>query len=141
MEQFALIQGRLGRLAYGTQLAVLLAPLYVVHPLAASSQWWYVVLATLLIIVCTGLAALLAVRRLHDVGVSGWYALVLLVPVLNLPGLLLLLLLPSKPGQNRWGVAPLQQVRSTVLRFNPSRFRLVLPRHAKLGRVQARSAS
>lgn len=46
------------------------------------------------------------VRRLHDTGRSGLWLLVSLVPVLGALALLVLSLLDSQPGTNRWGVSP-----------------------------------
>lgn len=45
------------------------------------------------------------VRRLHDSGRSGWFALLLFVPLLNLLSLVFLCL-PSTPGPNRFGPTP-----------------------------------
>ena len=47
----------------------------------------------------------LFVRRLHDVGRSGWWWLIALVPFGALV-LLIFLLLESTPGPNRWGAPP-----------------------------------
>lgn len=48
------------------------------------------------------------VRRLHDVGKSGWWLLIALVPI---AGLLLLwwFIQPSQPGNNQYGANPLGQ--------------------------------
>ena len=128
------LEGRSERLTYGIQLALLLTPLVVIHPLADTSNWWYLGLVVLLIFLCTGSAALLAVRRCHALGLSGWPSLILIVPVWNLPGLLRLLLLPGTPGQNRWGQAPLPDPRPTILQFNLGRFRLAVSRRVRSGK-------
>lgn len=57
-------------------------------------------LATLL----PGLAA--AVRRLHDVGKSGWFILIALIPLIGSIWLLVLLCTDSKPGPNEYGPNP-----------------------------------
>jgi uncharacterized membrane protein YhaH (DUF805 family) len=101
-----------------------LIPLELVHPPVYTTNWLHSGLVALLIVICTGSAALLAVRRLHDIGLSGWYALVLVVPVLNLPPLLLLLVLPSKPRENKWGLVPLPYPRPTIPQFTLGDFRL-----------------
>lgn len=46
------------------------------------------------------------VRRLHDLGMSGWLALVLLLPTIGKIGLALLALIPSSMKANRWGPIP-----------------------------------
>lgn len=51
-----------------------------------------------------GLAAL--VRRLHDVGYTGWLALLMLVPLLGFIALLVLAVLPSEPRPNKYGPVP-----------------------------------
>jgi uncharacterized membrane protein YhaH (DUF805 family) len=58
------------------------------------------VLATLL----PGLG--LAVRRQHDIGLSGWYSLFVLIPSLGSLVLLAFSLIPSQKRDNKWGPAP-----------------------------------
>jgi len=57
-------------------------------------------LATLL----PGLAV--AVRRLHDVGKSGWFLLVGLIPLIGGIWLLVLMATDSQPGSNEYGPNP-----------------------------------
>jgi len=57
-----------------------------------------------LIIVLPNLAVL--VRRLHDIGKSGWYLFAVLIPVIGFFWLLILLLTDSTPGENEYGVNP-----------------------------------
>ena len=58
-----------------------------------------------------GLAVLLpglavAVRRLHDVGKSGWMLLIVLIPLIGAIWLLVLLCTDGQPGSNKWGENP-----------------------------------
>ena len=46
------------------------------------------------------------VRRLHDVGKSGWWLLIGLVPVLGILYLLYLAAQDSQPSTNAWGANP-----------------------------------
>ncbi len=46
------------------------------------------------------------VRRLHDVGKSGWMYLIGLVPIVGTIWLLVLFCTDSQPGRNRWGDNP-----------------------------------
>jgi len=46
------------------------------------------------------------VRRLHDTGRSGWWALVGIVPLLGGLVLLVFMVLDSEPGSNRFGPNP-----------------------------------
>ncbi|WP_066053930.1 DUF805 domain-containing protein [Robertmurraya korlensis] len=58
-----------------------------------------------------GLAVLLpsiavSVRRLHDIGRSGWWMLLSLIPVIGLIVLLVFAVLDSQPGENKYGPNP-----------------------------------
>lgn len=46
------------------------------------------------------------VRRLHDVGKSGWMLLIVLIPIIGVIWLLVLLARDSDPGDNRYGPNP-----------------------------------
>lgn len=48
----------------------------------------------------------IAVRRLHDVGKSGWYYLIILIPLVGSIWLLVLLCTDSEHGTNKWGDNP-----------------------------------
>ena len=47
-----------------------------------------------------------AVRRLHDVGKSGWMILISLIPLIGTIWLLVLLVTDSNPGENEYGQNP-----------------------------------
>ncbi len=47
-----------------------------------------------------------AVRRLHDVGKSGWMLLIALIPLIGAIWLLVLYLTDSNPGENKYGPNP-----------------------------------
>ncbi len=46
------------------------------------------------------------VRRLHDIGKSGWWYLIVLIPLIGGIWLLILLLQDSQPATNAWGPNP-----------------------------------
>jgi uncharacterized membrane protein YhaH (DUF805 family) len=46
------------------------------------------------------------VRRLHDVGKSGWMILIALIPIIGAIWLLVLMVTDSNPGENQYGVNP-----------------------------------
>lgn len=46
------------------------------------------------------------VRRLHDIGYSGWWLFIVLVPVIGLIVFLILTLEDSQPGENQYGPNP-----------------------------------
>jgi uncharacterized membrane protein YhaH (DUF805 family) len=57
-----------------------------------------------LVVLIPGLA--LGVRRLHDVGKSGWMYLVGLIPLIGAIWLIVLWATDSQPGENKWGSNP-----------------------------------
>jgi len=46
------------------------------------------------------------VRRLHDIGKSGWMLLVALIPIVGSIWLLVLLVTDGTPGENEYGINP-----------------------------------
>ena len=50
------------------------------------------------------------VRRLHDVGKSGWFFLIILIPLIGFIWLLILLFRDSQQGENKWGPSPKEAV-------------------------------
>lgn len=46
------------------------------------------------------------VRRLHDIGKSGWMILIALIPIVGIIWLIVLLCKDSEPGSNNWGDNP-----------------------------------
>jgi uncharacterized membrane protein YhaH (DUF805 family) len=63
----------------------------------------FYVLYTLAVFI-PGLAV--AVRRLHDVGKSGWMILIALIPLIGVIWLLVLMVTDSNPGKNQYGPNP-----------------------------------
>ena len=46
------------------------------------------------------------VRRLHDIGKSGWMLLVGLIPIVGTIWMFILLITDSQPGENEYGLNP-----------------------------------
>ena len=69
-----------------------------------SIEYGYVYFAYALFTFLPGLAVL--VRRLHDVGKSGWMFLVILIPIAGAIWLLVLLFTDSQFGDNKYGPNP-----------------------------------
>ena len=46
------------------------------------------------------------IRRLHDVGKSGWFLLISLIPLVGVIWLIVLLASKSNPGENQYGAEP-----------------------------------
>lgn len=65
-------------------------------------------LATLL----PGLAV--AVRRLHDIGKSGWFLLIGLIPLIGGIWLLVLMCTDSQPGSNEYGANPKENTEPSM---------------------------
>ncbi len=51
-------------------------------------------------------AIAVTIRRLHDTGRSGWWILILLVPVVGCIVLLVFMVLEGQPGDNQYGPSP-----------------------------------
>lgn len=58
----------------------------------------------ILAVLVPGLAV--SVRRMHDIGKSGWMILIGLIPIIGYIWLLILCCFDSQPGENRYGVNP-----------------------------------
>ena len=80
-----------------------------------SEYWWWTLMMIIasfipLVNIVVGLGGLIpsiavAVRRLHDTGRSGWWLLLVLVPLVNLV-LLYFYIQDSEPGTNEYGPNP-----------------------------------
>ncbi len=46
------------------------------------------------------------VRRLHDIGKSGWWYFIILIPVVGVIWLIILLATDGEPGENQYGLNP-----------------------------------
>lgn len=57
-----------------------------------------------LVLLIPGLAV--CVRRLHDVGKSGWMLLIVFIPIVGAIWLLVLMVTDSNPGENQYGPNP-----------------------------------
>jgi uncharacterized membrane protein YhaH (DUF805 family) len=64
----------------------------------------YVFMVYNLFVIIPSLAV--SVRRMHDIGKSGWMILVGLIPIIGGIWLLVLFVMDSKPGDNNWGANP-----------------------------------
>lgn len=54
-----------------------------------------------------------SIRRIHDIGRSGWWVVIGLVPVVGAIVLLIFALLDSQPGENQYGPSPKAAAPST----------------------------
>ncbi|MCE3604758.1 DUF805 domain-containing protein [Massilia sp. P8910] len=104
------LNGRIGRVRYLVYVSLLtsllvgatvlmVAALLPVGPLTSS-------LALLMLIPLLGMLAVMARRRLNDLGRSGWWCVLGLVPFVNLVVGLWPLLEAGNPGENAYGLPP-----------------------------------
>ena len=56
----------------------------------------------------------LYVRRLHDIGKSGWFLLILLLPLINIFGFFYLAFKNGEDKDNMYGKKPLKEIRYPV---------------------------
>ena len=71
-----------------------------------SLPYGYMYLLYVLAVFIPGLAV--TVRRLHDIGKSGWMFLIVLIPIIGPIWLLVLFCTDSQQGSNKWGENPKQ---------------------------------
>ncbi len=87
-------------------LAILHAVLRAVSDLYVRTQPIMLLFLAIFIIIYTVFIYTMAIRRLHDLGMSGWYALVLLVPFVGFIFGLYLLVAPGQAIPNEYGNIP-----------------------------------
>lgn len=110
-----LFEGRMGRMEYFlTQL--LLSLIFLLATVAflailffSAGPGWGVFVGAILIFGALGLLSLpfslgITVRRLHDVGASGWFVLLTFVPMVNFIMWVALLFIPGNVGANAYGM-------------------------------------
>lgn len=112
------VEGRLGRMRYIAWSMVLMfamTPAMLIGMLALQSS---LVLGGLLMAVTGVVAAVMAiqfsVKRLHDIGWSGWLLLITLIPVLGSIFQFLIFVLPGSTSSNRYGAVP--PINSTAVK-------------------------
>lgn len=113
-EMFFTMQGRLNRkpfLLRGLGLGILSLILSSVMGGLAETSYTVLHLVSLLmlplILVCAAGSLTLIIRRWHDLGKSGWFTLLLLIPLLNFLVMLYLWFVRGTAGPNAYGEDPL----------------------------------
>ena len=71
---------------------------------AIPMPYGYIYILYVLAVFIPGLAV--TVRRLHDVGKSGWMYFIVLIPIIGAIWLLVLFFADSQVGSNKWGENP-----------------------------------
>lgn len=106
------ITGRSSRAEYwwpvlciGLPLSIVLAVLDSINERQPTT---FLLIIQLILSICNLFFIPLLIRRLHDRNMSGWWALLLLLPLIGSLVLLVILVLPSDHKINRFGVDPTQ---------------------------------
>lgn len=102
------ITGRISRKTYVIRFLILMAISIVCHIAFMLDVTFISVLASCLVLILGVSSIMLAIRRFHDVGKSGFYWLLFLVPVANIFAIYLLFGKNGTPGPNAYGEAPLE---------------------------------
>ena len=104
------VEGRLGRMrsiAWSMVLMFAMAPAMLIGMLAFRSSM--VLGSILLAVICLAAIVIgiqISVKRLHDIGWSGWLLLIAFIPVVGNIFQFLLLVLPGSKKSNRYGAVP-----------------------------------
>jgi len=105
------ISGRIARLPYFLCIAFLNCVTAVVFwqgvpgiEAGTPSEAWSLVF-TVYMLIAFWVYVVTTVKRLHDVNVTGWAALTLIVPIVGIVAVLALLVIPGTPGPNAYGDA------------------------------------
>ena len=112
------LRGRIGRvryLAYTFGLSLLLGlAVVVVMGMLAMISLELMMLGFILYVPLLGATLVVAARRLHDLGHSGWLSLLTLVPVLNFFFGLWLIFGAGNAGPNQYGLPPAKNTTALV---------------------------
>jgi uncharacterized membrane protein YhaH (DUF805 family) len=104
LTQYATFSGRARRSEYWWFYLA-----YVIASVAASIIDGILGVMVLGVILALGLlipSLAVSVRRLHDIGKSGWWLLIGLIPLVGVIVLLIFACQDSQPGTNQWGPSP-----------------------------------
>jgi len=106
-EKFFSVNGRLRRKDYLIRSFLLAIPAALINLLLQSSMdSGTIVFGLIISIVITVLMMIQAVKRLHDINMSGWYWLIFLIPIVNVVFGLYVLFKDGTPGYNEYGEDP-----------------------------------
>lgn len=113
------MKGRIGRVRYiaysmGVFMAlflVLAVIAAVVGAISGGNQWVMIVLGLLFYIPLIAVSFIMAIRRVHDMGHSGWMSLIILVPLAQF----WLLFAPGVPTTNEYGPRPVKNSTGVII--------------------------
>ncbi len=105
LERYALFTGRAGRAEYWWFVLANFIVLLILGALGRVSVIFNVLYALYsLALIVPSIAV--GIRRLHDTGRSGWWLLILLVPLVGFIVLIVFLATQGNPGANQYGPPP-----------------------------------
>ena len=92
-----------------TDIIIVLVDTFVINPMLGATsdqmgQGGFLQIIFALALLVPSIA--IAVRRLHDIGKSGWWYLIAFIPIIGLLVLLYFFVLDSQPGTNAYGPNP-----------------------------------
>ncbi|HLS30132.1 MAG TPA: DnaJ domain-containing protein [Flavobacteriaceae bacterium] len=106
-ETFWSAKGRLRRRTYFTRVVLLSIPYAIVFGIVENSyDDGLIVFAGMLGLVCWITISIQAIKRLHDINISGWWYLLFLIPYVNLVFGLVILFVDGTKGINKYGYDP-----------------------------------
>ena len=91
---------------------IFLAIVFIINDYSISRILYFLYGIFILIIAIPNLS--LCIRRLHDVGKSGWFYLIGFIPIINLWPVALILFVDSEPHTNQWGEDPKKDERIKI---------------------------
>lgn len=111
LKRFSEFEGRARREEYWMFALFNLMISFVIFLLAMASNSGFLIVLYGLFIIIPSLS--LTVRRLHDIGKSGWMVLISLIPYIGSVILLVLTCIEGQQGNNEYGLDPKKRKRET----------------------------
>ncbi|MEO2074245.1 MAG: DUF805 domain-containing protein [Bacillus sp. (in: firmicutes)] len=109
LQNYAVFNGRARRKEYWFFiLFVGIISIVLTVLMEATNSWAAIIIALVFYVAIIIPSIAVTVRRLHDIGRSGWWYLLSLVPLGNLV-IFIFTLLESQPEENQWGPNPLEK--------------------------------
>ena len=110
LRQYGYLNGRARRSEYWyfnlINLIIVLAIDFIFTPILGFSS---IIIIRLYALAVFMPSVAVTVRRLHDIGKSGWFILLALIPLVGAIVLLIFYCTDSEPGENQWGPNPKEE--------------------------------
>ncbi len=99
-------EGRIGRATYAKMIVPAIVMVTILQLVDLSGLGLIALFAFPLRILLLGVYVFGTVKRLHDVGKTGWLAVLVFIPIINLMLIAVLCFMPTMAGPNRYGPKP-----------------------------------